>query len=253
MIHSSSIPFLTYRVGGVQVHALKTCAAADVIVKSAARQERLSVHLCNAYTISLASRDQELMEALRSGDLNLPDGTPVAWLGRRHGASGPVRGPSLVGQVVREGRGTLRHYFYGGHPEVATEMVERLRVESPTVEVVGVEAPPYHDLSESELSWLVSRVRESGANILWVGLGTPRQDYLVARLANHLDLPIIPVGAAFDFWAGRVKEAPSWSHGSGLEWMFRLAREPRRLWRRYVYGNTRFVWLVLKDKFGALR
>jgi N-acetylglucosaminyldiphosphoundecaprenol N-acetyl-beta-D-mannosaminyltransferase len=101
--------------------------------------------------------------------------------------------------------------------------------------------PPFRRLADDDLSALAERVRASGANVLWVGLGTPRQDYLVHELARAVSMPVLPVGAAFDFWAGAVTEAPVILHGSGLEWTHRLASEPRRLWRRYLLGNPRFL------------
>jgi N-acetylglucosaminyldiphosphoundecaprenol N-acetyl-beta-D-mannosaminyltransferase len=188
-----------------------------------------------------------LREALLRADLNLADGTPVAWLGRRHGTDGPVRGPSLVGDVVDAGRSrNLRHFYFGAAPGVAQQMAAQLETHYPGALTAGVESPPFGPLGDSDVKEVADRIRESGANIVWIGLGTPRQDHLVPRLAAHLDMPVIPVGAAFDFWAGNVAEAPAWLHGTGLEWLHRLAAEPKRLWRRYLLGNPRFVLTHLK-------
>lgn len=232
----------TYDVCGIPIAALTPEAAADTVVSAAAQGERLEVHLCNAYTLSLVDTDPQLRDALLTADLNLADGTPVAWMGRRHGAVGPVRGPGLVGDVARAGiEPGLRHFLYGGAPGVAERMADRLAAEVPGVAIAAVESPPYRDLTDDDVDALADRIRASGAQIVWVGLGTPRQDYLVPRLAARLPVAVVPVGAAFDFWAGQVAEAPRWLHGSGLEWVYRLLREPRRLWRRYLIGNPRFV------------
>ena len=118
----------------------------------------------------------------------------------------------------------------------------------PGVSIVGTETPPFAPLTDEDLIDLAVRVRASGANILWVGLGTPNQDYVVRRLAPLLEMPIVPVGAAFDFWSGAVAEAPAFLHGSGLEWIYRLSREPRRLWRRYLIGNPRFVMSAFRHR-----
>src|SRR5262249_28123617 len=154
----------------------------------------------------------------------------VALLGRHRGMRGPVRGSELVGRVATLGSGELRHYLYGGKEGVAELMAAELGRQGSGTAVVGTESPPFTPITHEHLAGLVERVNESGANVLWIGLGTPRQGYLVHRLADRLSMPIVPVGAAFDFWSGDVKEAPEILHGSGLEWLHRLASEPRRLW-----------------------
>lgn len=231
----------TFAVCSVPIAAVDASAAAARIVADAEAGRSCQVHLCNAYTLSLVDADPEIRTALLAADLNLADGVPVAWFGRAAGMEGPVRGADLVGRVVTLGSGRLRHYLYGGKPGVAEEMAERLGRTSSGFSVAGTESPPFTEITDQHLSELVDRVRASGATILWIGLGTPRQDYLVHRLSSHLAMPIVPVGAAFDFWAGTVKQAPRFLHGTGLEWLYRLATEPRRLWRRYLLGNPRFL------------
>ena len=113
--------------------------------------------------------------------------------------------------------------------------------------------PPFRPLGDDDIDGLVARVRASGANILWIGLGTPRQDYLVHRLARDLAMPIVPVGAAFDYWSGEINEAPAILHGSGLEWLHRLVSEPRRLWHRYLVGNPRFLVAAWRHRHLSMR
>lgn len=237
----------TYLVCGVPITAATPAAAAAAIVAHALERRTFAVHLCNAYTLSLVDRDDRLRAALFAGDMNLPDGAPVSWLGRRHGVRGPVRGPSLMRDVVGAGLDSgVRHYFYGGTDGVAAAIAARLDEQMPGVVVVGQESPPYVDLDDAALTELASRIRASGAHIVWVGLGTPRQDYLVPRLAEQVEAAIVPVGAAFDFLADNKPEAPALLHGSGLEWLHRLMNEPRRLWRRYLIGNPRFLITAMK-------
>jgi N-acetylglucosaminyldiphosphoundecaprenol N-acetyl-beta-D-mannosaminyltransferase len=232
----------TYEVCGVRIDAIEPRAAAELIARQAAGGKSFQTHLCNAYTLSLVDSDPRLAAALGEADLNLPDGAPVAWLGRNHGTRGPVRGPGLVGDVVNIGRPLgLRHFLYGGTEGVARAMTERLCESAPGVQIVGGETPPFHDLTDAELDGLAGRIAGSGANIVWVGLGTPRQDYVVPQIAERFDGAVIPVGAAFNFWSGEVKQAPKFLHGTGFEWVHRLGAEPRRLWRRYLIGNPRFV------------
>ena len=231
----------TYAVCSVEITATDAAGGAARIVRDAVAGRPCQVHLCNAYTLSLVDNDQQMRDALYAADLNLADGTPVAWLGRHLGMQRPVRGADLVGEVVRQGDGHLRHYLYGGKDGVAEKVVTALAGHVPGVSVVGTETPPFTPITDGDLDALVERVRASGANVLWIGLGTPRQDYLVHRLAPQLSIPVVPVGAAFDFWSGEVKAAPKVLHGTGLEWLHRLASEPRRLWRRYLLGNPRFL------------
>jgi N-acetylglucosaminyldiphosphoundecaprenol N-acetyl-beta-D-mannosaminyltransferase len=231
----------TYAVCAVRIATVDASTAAARIVADAVSHQACEVHLCNAYTLSLVDSDDEMRTALLAADLNLADGTPVAWFGRPLGLSGPVRGAELVGKVATLGSGSVHHYLYGGKEGVADRMAIELARSVPGASVVGTECPPFRPLTDEDLSGLVDRVRASGANVLWIGLGTPRQDYLVHHLAPLLSMPVVPVGAAFDFWSGAIKEAPRFLQGSGLEWVYRLAREPRRLWRRYLIGNPRFL------------
>lgn len=236
-----------YDLCGVPIAALPPTAAAEIIVQAALGGNAFEVHLCNAYTLSRLPQDHTLQSALLSADLNLPDGAPVAWFGRRHGTAGPVRGSALVVDVARLGiESGLRHYFYGGANGVGLDLASKIEKATPGLKAVGIEIPPYHDLNDDELLALSQRIGASQAQIVWIGLGTPRQDYLVPRLAKLLDVAIVPVGAAFDFLAGRVKEAPAILHGTGLEWLYRLHAEPRRLWRRYLLGNPRFLLNVAR-------
>jgi N-acetylglucosaminyldiphosphoundecaprenol N-acetyl-beta-D-mannosaminyltransferase len=239
---TSEVPGPTFPACGVRMAAVSPGRAAELVVAAGRDGESLQVHLCNAYTLSLLDRDAELRRAVETADVNLPDGTPVAWLGRRHGSRGPVRGPDLVRDVMRLGAGVgLRHYLYGGAPGVAALMRQRLEGSIPGLQIVGVESPPYGAIGSTALAELAERAKTAGAQVVWVGLGTPKQDYLVPRLAELVDCPVVPVGAAFDYLAGTVKEAPTFIRGTGFEWVHRLATEPRRLWRRYLVGNARFV------------
>ncbi len=247
MCHGSEVTLLrgpdvpTFPVCSVPIAALDAGEAAAHIVADALTRTPCQVHLCNAYTLSLVDQDERMRAALLDAQLNLADGTPVAWLGRRSGMTGPVRGADLVGKVARLGSTSLAHYLYGGKPGIAEQMAARLAEVVPGISVVGAEAPPFTQITDEDVSALADRIQASGASIVWIGLGTPRQDYLVHELGSKLSMPVVPVGAAFDFWAGSVKEASPVLHGSGLEWAYRLATEPRRLWRRYLEGNPRFV------------
>lgn len=238
-----------YVACGVPVDAVTPAEGAGMIVKAAERRVPFEVHLCNAYTLSLVERDGELRSALLRSDLNLPDGAPVAWLGRRAGTAGPVRGPGLVLDVFAAGQVSgISHYLYGAAPGVAERMRVNLQSMFPDAAIAGVESPPYAPVRERDVDALAERIRISGASLVWVGIGTPRQDYLVQQLASAARIAVVPVGAAFDFISGEVRGAPAALHGTGLEWLYRLYREPRRLWRRYLFGNLRFARCVLRSR-----
>lgn len=238
----AGIDAIAYELCGVNISSLTVSAASEVIVRRAKNSVKCEVHLCNSYTLSLVDRDYRLREALARADLNLPDGAPVAWLGWRRGVRGPVRGPSLMRAVMRAGsEHGLRHYLYGGKPGVAERMADNLQSEVPGLSIVGTDCPPFRRLSSGEFDELVRRICRSEADVVWIGLGTPRQDHLVAMLGDRISKVLVPVGAAFDFASGDVSEAPECLHGSGLEWLFRLWQEPRRLWRRYLVDCPRFL------------
>lgn len=232
----------TFDVCAVPISTLSATPAAHYLVEEAVAGRRVECHLCNAYTLSLVDGDPELRAALLRADLNLSDGTPLSWMGRRHGLTGNVRGPALLGDVARHGVAhDVGHYLWGGAPGIAERVADGLRAHAPGVRIAGTESPPYRPITDEELDDLAERVTVAGGHILWVGLGTPKQDYIVPRLGERLAIPIVPIGAAFEFWSGSVQQAPEWIHGTGLEWIHRLASEPRRLWRRYLIGNPRFL------------
>lgn len=211
----------------------------------------LHVHLVNAYTIALAARDEQYAELLSNCSLNLPDGKPIAVLSRLRGARPrlhQVRGPQLFLDVFDLGRQYgIRHFLLGSSPEVLKRLQTNLEATYPGSDIVGVESPPYRPLTRSELDMQDRRIRETAPDIVWVGLGTPKQDWEAQRLAVSIGTLTIAVGAAFDFAAGTVKEAPRWVRAIGLEWFFRLCSQPRRLWRRYFVGNSIFLAVAMKD------
>jgi N-acetylglucosaminyldiphosphoundecaprenol N-acetyl-beta-D-mannosaminyltransferase len=214
------------------------------------------VHLCNAFTLALADKDSTFRRELADAELNLPDGMSVVWAARRFASedarmSGRVYGPDLLLEVLeRGGPHQLRHYFYGGADEaVLAAFLAEVRTRFPSVVVAGAEVPPYEPLTESGRRDLLGRIASSRAQLVWVGLGTPKQDRVCADLRRDSAAIFVAVGAAYDFLAGVKSQAPSWMQQRGLEWAYRLGQEPRRLWKRYLLGNTRFVWAAaVKDR-----
>ncbi|WP_374209944.1 WecB/TagA/CpsF family glycosyltransferase [Pseudarthrobacter raffinosi] len=204
------------------------------------------VHLINAYSVALADSDSEYRQSLSGAFCNFPDGKPLSWataLSRT--PLSQVRGPKIFEDAMSQGRARgVRHFLLGSTPETLEALQSSLESRYAGVQIVGSESPPFRTLSEEELTDQDSRIRGLNPHIVWVGLGTPKQDYEVARLAKSGFLAVA-VGAAFDFSAGTKPEAPAWMTKVGVEWVFRLASEPRRLWRRYLFGNLRFMWALV--------
>lgn len=244
---------------GVPITAGAREAAADELIRRATtpNERGVDVHLCNAYTLALADKDSRFRAMLVEASLNFPDGKAVVWANQlRHRGRGlpgnRVYGPDLFLDVFERGQGLgLRHYLLGSTPEVLAALVDNLRARFPAASIVGTESPPFRALSDAEQAEQRARIAASGAQIVWVGLGTPKQDWEAARLAAELPLVFVAVGAAFDFVAGTKRQAPRWMQEHGLEWLFRLASEPGRLWKRYLFGNVRFVVAAIRRSGGA--
>jgi N-acetylglucosaminyldiphosphoundecaprenol N-acetyl-beta-D-mannosaminyltransferase len=240
----------------VRIDAVPPDLAADLLLESSYGAAR-AVHLCNAYTLSLALRDPAYRDVLNADDLNLADGHPVAAVGRRRGHSqmtSRVYGPDLMLAVLDRGRQRgLRHYLFGGTPQVLAALQASLTGRFPGLQVVGAESAPFRPLGDQDLALVRERVAAARPDIVWVGLGTPRQDVFAHENAAALGCTVVAIGAAFDFHAGAKRQAPGWMQKRGLEWLFRLATEPRRLWRRYLVGNTLFVLGVMRDAVAGRR
>lgn len=208
----------------------------------------LAVAVCNVHALMSARRSPELADALKSADIATPDGMPVAWALRGLGVRGQerVHGQRLFTETVEQGlTRRVRHYFYGSTTETLMGLEKHLRADYPEIEIVGSHAPPFRPLSSTERLADLAAIRQSGAQIVWVGLGMPKQELWMAEA--HSDLPGVVfagVGAVFDWVAGNVPKAPQWMQSAGLEWLFRLSREPRRLWRRYAWNNPAYLVLA---------
>jgi len=199
----------------------------------------------------------ELRKVYAESGLNTPDGMAIVWLLRQAGHKQVERvyGPDLLLAACEFGlRPGWKHYFYGGTPEAAHGLASKLCARFPGLQVVGVESPPFQALDELETEEATERIRSTTPDIVWVGLGSPKQEQWMHDQVTKLGVPVlVGVGAAFDFLSGVKPQAPRWMQRSGLEWLHRLATEPKRLWKRYLLGYPRFVWLVLMERLGLLK
>jgi N-acetylglucosaminyldiphosphoundecaprenol N-acetyl-beta-D-mannosaminyltransferase len=209
-------------------------------------QQRGYLCACNVHTVMASREDPELRTALSSATINVPDGQPLVWALGALGYSlpGRVYGPELMSRACeRAVELGHRFYLYGGRNQGAlVQLALNLRRRHPGVRIVGGYSPPHRPLTEEEEAAIAEEINQSRADVVWAGIGVPKQEKWMARMRPRLETPVlIGVGAAFDFHAGLVPQAPSWIQESGLEWAYRLAHEPRRLWKRYLRYNPKFV------------
>lgn len=208
------------------------------------------VCLGTAHGLTAARKDPTLRRIFNESWLTTPDGMPLVWLAPR--GVERVYGPDLMLSVCDAGRSVgLRHYFYGGGAGTAPLLAQALTLRFPGLNVAGTFSPPFRELTDEEFRALQLDIARHRPDVVWVGLGTPKQEYFMARRWRDLDAGIlVGVGAAFDFLSGRVPQAPRWMQRSGLEWLFRLCTEPRRLGPRYLKTNPLFILNVLAQKTG---
>jgi exopolysaccharide biosynthesis WecB/TagA/CpsF family protein len=249
-----SVPQRTNTVGSIAFTVIPLAEAIGLVIDASsavpagdAGHPGLAVHFCNAYNVALAGTDAAYARLLADADVVFSDGVPITWVGRRAypaaaAAWERVYGPDVMRGVLDRSTGDgPAHYLLGSTPETLEALRAQLAVDHPHAMVVGAESPPFRTATDSELAERDERIRASGASIVWVGLGTPKQDVEVQRMAASLPVVAMAVGAAFDFLAGTKPQAPEWMQRSGLEWAFRLGSEPGRLGKRYVWGNSVFA------------
>ncbi len=242
---------------GVGVSAVNMQQALATVSGWIDRGERHYVCVTGVHGVMESYRSPELRRIHNQAGMVTPDGMPLAWLLRLAGFydSDRVCGPEMMPQlfVASQARGD-RHYLYGGSPQALRLLRQRLLQLAPDAQVVGAHSPPYRPLTPEEDAAIVAEINQSGADIVWVGLSTPKQErWMAAHRARLNAAALIGVGAAFDINAGLVRRAPAFLRRTGLEWTYRLVLEPRRLWWRYLSSNPAFVALVAMQRIGLYR
>jgi N-acetylglucosaminyldiphosphoundecaprenol N-acetyl-beta-D-mannosaminyltransferase len=239
-----------FKVLGIRVNAIQI---PQVIVQMEEWiRERSRCHyiaVTGMHGVTEAQDDASFKKILNEADLVVPDGMPLVWLGRRHGhrLERRVYGPELMQTFCRTTGGKYRHYLYGGASGVPEHLAQTFEGQY-GINVVGMHSPPFRALTPEEDQQVIDRIHATNADVLWIGLSTPKQERWMYEHRNKLQVPVVVgVGAAFDLNSGRVKQAPPWMQENGLEWAFRLYQEPRRLWRRYLISGSKFVWYVAAE------
>jgi N-acetylglucosaminyldiphosphoundecaprenol N-acetyl-beta-D-mannosaminyltransferase len=231
---------------GVPLALVDYASTLDWIDEAVERRHKGYVCVAAVHTVMASREDPALRAAVLGADLTVPDGQPLVWALNTfgHQLGDRVYGPELMDRACeRAARTGQRFYLYGGRNHGAlAELARRLRLRHPGLKIVGGHCPPFRQLTDAEEDAVAAEINRSGADVVWVGIGVPKQEKWMARMRDRLDAPVlVGVGAAFDFHAGIVPQAPDGLQRLGLEWAFRLSQEPRRLWRRYLRYNPRFV------------
>jgi N-acetylglucosaminyldiphosphoundecaprenol N-acetyl-beta-D-mannosaminyltransferase len=247
-----------FRVLGVPVDAVQI---PDVIQKMeqwiSRRDASRYIAVTNAHSVVEAQHNRSFKQTLDSADLVVPDGMPLVWLGRQNGFHMPQRvcGPDLFAAFCRETHEKgYAHFFYGGAPGVTEELAWALKRQSPRLRVVGTYSPPFRPMTPEEDAQSVELINRATPDVLWVGLGCPKQECWMYEHRPRLAVPVVVgVGAAFDFLSGRLQRAPRVMGDRGLEWLYRLWKEPRRLWRRYLISNSSFIYYCCVERIGLKR
>jgi N-acetylglucosaminyldiphosphoundecaprenol N-acetyl-beta-D-mannosaminyltransferase len=239
-----------FKVLGVRVNAVQIPEVVEQIDRWIA--EATTCHfiaVTGMHGVTEAQHDDCFKRILNSADLVVPDGMPLVWLARRHGYSlrRRVYGPELMQTFCRASGSKYRHFFYGGVQGVSTRLANILQGEC-GINVAGDYSPPFRSLSATEDEEIVALINNAKPDVLWIGLSTPKQERWMYDHRPKLRVPVvIGVGAAFDLKTGRTRQAPHWMREHGLECLFRLLTEPRRLWRRYLVYGSEFVWRISSE------
>lgn len=232
------------QVLGAFIDALSWGEALTRLVEWGDNHESRYVCICNVHSVVTGTQDASFMKVLNEADMATTDGTPIAWTLRYRGypTQKRINGPDLMWRYLAqaEARGQVV-FFYGSTEDTLALLKEAMLKAYPRLRIGGMESPPFRQLSEAEDQAYVDQINESGAAVVFVGLGCPKQERWMAEHRGRVNAVMVGVGAAFDYHAGTVRRAPLWMQRSGLEWLHRMASEPRRLGRRYVVTNTLFI------------
>jgi len=239
-------------ISGVKVNRVTMEDSINLLEKFIFNRENHQVCVPNAWTTVLMQKDREFREINNSSSLAIPDGMPLVWASRLYGKpiQERVSGPDLFQKFIEVAScKKYKFFFLGSSPDILEKLSSKLKKKYPGLKIAGTYAPPFSkSFSEEEDKKMIDMINMAKPDILWVGLTAPKQEKWIGKNINHLKVPVsIGVGAAFDFIAGKVKRAPKWMQKAGLEWFYRLYQEPKRLWKRYIIGNTLFIWLVIKE------
>lgn len=239
-VDKSAIPIVN--ILGVDIAAINMEWLVQFTVNNIAALSGDYICVSNVHTTVMANQNAEYKAIQNGGILAIPDGGPLSTVGRKRGAENMHRtaGPSYMGEIFK--LGGYRHYFYGSTPETLEKLHANLIRDYSDIQIVGMYSPPFREMTEDEDESIAEQINAVNPDFLWVGLGAPKQEKWMAAHQGRVKGLMVGVGAGFDYFAGNIERAPEWMQKSNLEWVYRLLQDPKRLFKRYLVTNTKFIW-----------
>lgn len=245
-VNKNEIP--TCDILGVHIAAVNMNWVLEYLRKNILDIKGDYICVSNVHTTVTSYEDSKYLDIQNNALMALPDGGPLSSLGRKRGYTNMERvtGPSLMGEVFKEG---YRHYFYGSTEETLKLLKDKLTKNYPNMTIVGMYSPPFRPLIEEEDQVVIKQINDTNPDFVWIGLGAPKQEIWMSEHQGKINGLMIGVGAGFDYYAGNIKRAPLWMQNHNLEWLYRLIQDPKRLFKRYLVTNTKFIWnAVIRGK-----
>lgn len=248
-VNKSEIPVCN--ILGVNIAAINMKWLIDYLIQNIKILSGDYITVANVHTTVMAYENSEYRQIQSEGIMAIPDGGPLSSVGRKRGCENMSRttGPDLMGEIFKlSSKMGYRHYFYGSTEETLQMLHMKLEKTYPGLDIVGMHAPPFRPVTEEEDNQTIEIINQSVPDFVWIGLGAPKQEKWMAEHQGKISGLMIGVGAGFDYFAGNIKRAPAWMQMHNLEWLYRLWQEPRRLFKRYLVTNTKFLWLAARGK-----
>ena len=241
-------------VNGVRIDVMSWEEVLHKLHSWSSQRDSRYVCICNVHSVITTTQDNAYAKIIDNADMATPDGAPIAWMMRRMGhiKQSRINGPDLMWKLCQQAEKSNQSvFFYGGTEKTLSLLKKKLEYTFPNLKIAGAISPPFHTLTPEEDAEIVQKINDSGTHILWVSLGCPKQELWMAEHRGRINAVMLGVGAAFDYHAGTLKRAPKWMQNHGLEWSYRLASEPRRLWKRYFVTNTLFIVNIVIPSLGG--
>lgn len=243
-------PLRSQSILGMRVDNLTYSRITDMVLEMIGKGQRGTICVANVHMVMEAYDDPVFREMVNGANFVTADGMPLVWVQRLLGDRKVQRvyGPQLMETLLAAAaKNMISVGLFGGKPDILDRLLQRIRAKYPAIAIVYSFSPPFRQLTPQEEESIIGKINESGVKLLFIGLGCPKQEIWMARNGGKINAVAVGVGAAFDFLSGSKPQAPLWMRRSGLEWLFRLLSEPRRLWRRYFYNNPRFIWHISRQ------
>ena len=233
----------TCRILGVNIAVTNMAQTVQYIENNLEKLRGKYICVSNVHTTIMAHDNPAYRNVQNSAAIALPDGKPLSVVSRKRGYTEAERvtGPDLMGELFARKNG-LKHFFYGDKEETLQILQQKLKEKYPDIQIAGMISPPFRSLSQEEEKAYIQQINDSGADIVWIGLGAPKQEKWMAAHQGKIDGLMLGVGAGFDYYAENIKRAPMWMQKHNLEWVYRLVQDPKRLFKRYWSTNTKFIW-----------